>query len=105
MKRTPDRRVQSNSGAPIFNRRACAPGRQNKRSLPEEVLVQLIIDCEAIKSRDPQAYVFPWREAYADYNRDKVRKKFYCYRDIKCLGAVGLWDQELKWALERKKSE
>ena len=88
------------SRAPLSAQRQVTPNRGNKRSLPKWVSLQLVADVDAIKSNDRADFKFQWRDSYqkAGLNRDKVRKRFYYYRDIKCFGVSEEWEDILVWA-------
>ena len=96
-KATPTQKVRKKGvyGAPIVARRAVTPGRKNKNSLPDKVLARLILDVDAQKN----AYTFLWHpELFEGLNRNRVRKKFGYYVELKLDASPEEFDREVKWA-------
>lgn len=72
--------------------RLVTPLRTNAKSLPELVQAHLCLDVHNTQGRNPDLHSLQWRpNEYQGLNRDKVRKRFYYYRDLKCLGDQNEW--------------
>lgn len=89
------RRARGLTGAPVVNRRTTTPAKTNANSLPHNVLAQLIVDLHNCGKNQR----FVWHEdLYKEFGRDRVRKKFYYYRDIKLYSDRSEWDKCVKFA-------
>ena len=79
-------------------KRETTPNRTTAASLPDEVQAQLIKDLKKQHTSDPKAHKFYWHPTYEGHNRDKVRKRYYYYRDIKCCDSGSNWADCVEWA-------
>ena len=76
------------------------PGRSNSSSLDDKYSAQVVRDVNLFKGTSKADYRFIWRKAYkkAGLDREKVRKRFYYYRDFKIKASADEWNETLEWA-------
>jgi len=104
-------RPSRRSRAPLEAQRRVTPNRSNKRGFKNPVIdMQLVKDVDSIKSHTQEDFKFVWhKDLFDGLDRDKLRKRYYYFRDLKCNSSTAVWQGTVDWAdtvlLAQDKSE